>query len=63
MTKDGKSYYEVDAKVGKEKHELSIADDGKLIADKVEDEDHDGDKDHGGAEGQHGQKHDVEDKD
>jgi len=63
VTKDGKSYYEVDAKVGKDKHELSIASDGKLIADKVEDEDHDGDNDHGGAESQHGQKHDAEDKD
>ena len=51
VKKDGQSYYEVDAKVGDDKHELSIAADGKLIADKVEAKDHDGDK------------HDAEDKD
>lgn len=37
MVKKGdQSYYEVDAKVGEEKHELSISADGKLISDKTE---------------------------
>lgn len=44
VKKDGQSYYELDAKVGEENHEISIASDGKLIADKVEKDEHDGDK-------------------
>ena len=47
VNKGDKSYFEVDAKVGDDKHEMLIAADGTLVSDKVEaDEDEGKDGDH-----------------
>lgn len=53
VKKGDTTYFEIDAKIGDDKHELSIAADGTLMSDKVEHDEHEG----------HGEGHEHGDKD
>ncbi|MDB5324621.1 MAG: putative beta-lactamase-inhibitor-like, PepSY-like [Phycisphaerales bacterium] len=62
VKRDGRTYFEIDAKVGEDKHELSVAQDGKLISDRVEAEKEEKDHEEKGW-GEHGKEEKGEHKD